>query len=149
MNDFNISQNRGEPRLKKILIYLLILIPLFAVSGCSNKENEELTIVEIESNKIKKDSLEERLSEIQNEGIYGVSTKNNEYIIFNGVTNEYENVELNLEDEVLQILFNKVVSDISTKKVYELIPYPSEKYDTIQLIENGEQTHFENISIGD
>lgn len=135
--------------MKKILTYLLILLPLFAVSGCSNKENEELAIVGIESNKIKNGNLEERLSEIQDEGIYGVSTKNGEYIIFNGMTNEYKDIELNLEGEVLQILFGKEVSDAPSKKVYELTPYPSEEYDTIQLIENGEETHFENVSIGD
>lgn len=139
-------QNKGDHSMKKILSYLLILIPLFVLSGCSDNTNEELTIMEIESTKIKKGFLEERLSEIQDEGIYGVNIKNKAYIIFNGVDHEYQNVELNLEDESLHIIFSKVASDTPSKKIYELIPYPSEKYDTIQLIENGEETHFENIS---
>lgn len=130
--------------MKKLLTYLLIFIPLFSITACA-KADEELTIVEIELTKIKKGNLEESLSEIQDEGIYGVNIKNKAYIIFNGVDHEYKNVALNLEDEVLQIIFNKVTSDAPSKKVFELIPYPSEKYDTIQLIENGEETHFEQV----
>lgn len=134
--------------MKKLFTYLLILIPLLAVSGCSDKVNEELTIVEVAADKIEKGHLEERLIEIQAEGIYGVNTKNRGYIIFNGVTHEYKDVEVNLEGEALHILFSKGTSDAPTKKVYELIPYPSEEYDTIRLIENGEETHFENVSAG-
>lgn len=134
--------------MKKVLTYLLILFSLLAVIGCSDKANDELTIVEIELHKVKSGHLDEGLSEIQDEGIYGVSTKDSEYIIFSGVTHEYKNVEVKLEDEALQILFSKVASDTPTKKVFELIPYASEKYDTIRLIENGEETHFENVFVG-
>lgn len=134
--------------MKKLLTYLAVLIPLFVVTGCSDKVDEEFTIIEIERDTIKKGLLEEELTRIQDEGIYGVSTKKGEYIIFNGVNNEYKDVDINLEDETLNILFSKQTSETPTKKIYELTPYPSDKYDTIQLIENGEATHFENVSVG-
>lgn len=126
--------------MKKIIFGVLSLFLLYA---CSNITTEEVKIENIPANEIRNDSLEEVVLDIENEGIYQVNTGKNNYIIFNGIKSEYKNVEVKLEDELLQIIFNKVDSKEATKKIYEIKPYPSEKINMIKLIENDEETHFE------
>lgn len=131
--------------MKKILKIILSFSSFFLLSACSNNTTEDITIENIKASEIRNKFLEETLTGIENEGIYQVNIDNKSYIIFNGLKSEYKNVKVVLKDEVLQILFTKVDSDKSAKQVYEIKPYLSEKFDTIQLIENDKETHFETV----
>ncbi|MGB6179555.1 hypothetical protein [Carnobacterium sp.] len=131
--------------MKKILKIILSFSSFFLLSACSNNTTEDITIENIKASEIRNEFLEETLTGIENEGIYQVNIDNKSYIIFNGLKSEYKNVKVVLKDEVLQILFTKVDSDKSAKQVYEIKPYLSEKFDTIQLIENDKETHFETV----
>lgn len=131
--------------MKKILKIILSFSSFFLLSACSNNTTEDMTIENIKASEIRNEFLEETLTGIENEGIYQVNIDNKSYIIFNGLKSEYKNVKVVLKDEILQILFTKVDSDKSAKQVYEIKPYLSEKFDTIQLIENDKETHFETI----
>lgn len=131
--------------MKKILKIILSFSSFFLLSACSNNTTEDITIENIKASEIRNEFLEETLTGIENEGIYQVNIDNKSYIIFNGLKSEYMNVKVVLKDEVLQILFTKVDSDKSAKQVYEIKPYLPEKFDTIQLIENDKETHFETV----
>lgn len=131
--------------MKKILKIILSFSSFFLLYACSNDTTEDMTIENIKASEIRNEFLEETLTDIENEGIYQVNIDNKSYIIFNGLKSEYKNVKVVLKDEVLQILFTKIDSDKSAKQVYEIKPYLSEKFDTIQLIENDKETHFENV----
>jgi len=130
--------------MKKILMIFLSLSS-FLLYACSDNTTEDVTIENIKSSEIRNAFLEETLTDIENEGIYQVNIDNKSYIIFNGLKSEYKNVRVVLKDEVLQILFSKIDSDKSAKQVYEIKPYLSEKFDTIQLIENDKETYFETV----
>ena len=130
--------------MKKILMIFLSLSS-FLLYACSDNTTEDVTIENIKSSEIRNAFLEETLTDIKNEGIYQVNIDNKSYIIFNGLKSEYKNVRVVLKDEVLQILFSKIDSDKSAKQVYEIKPYLSEKFDTIQLIENDKETYFETV----
>lgn len=131
--------------MKKILKIILSFSSFFLLYACSNDTTEDMTIENIKVSEIRNEFLEETLTDIENEGIYQVNIDNKSYIIFKGLKSEYKNVKVVLKDEVLQILFTKSESDKSAKQVYEIKPYLSEKFDTIQLIENDKETHFETV----
>lgn len=129
--------------MKKILKIFLSFASIFLLSACADSAVEDVKIENVEASEIRNDFLEEALIDIQSEGIYQVNIDKKGYIIFNGLKSDYTDVKVELKDEVLQIIFNKIESDESAKQNYEIKPYPSEKFDTIQLIENGKETHFE------
>lgn len=130
--------------MKNILKIILSLSGVFILFACSNDATADISIENVEASEIRNELLEEALIDIQIEGIYQVNTGKKGYIVFNGVKSEYKDVKVELKDEVLQIIFSKIESDESEKQIYEIKPYPSEKFDTIQLIENDKETHFES-----
>lgn len=131
--------------IPKIILIFSILLFLYA---CSDSFTEDVIIENINSSEISDKVLKETLIDIEDEGVYQLNTDKTIYIIFKGNESEYKNVEGATKDEVLQITFNKTISNRSVKQVYEIKAYLVEEVETIELIQNGENINFENIFLG-
>lgn len=131
--------------MKKIFIVVLSFLILSLLIVCSNSSTKEVTLKEIDINEIKDEKLEEVLMDIGNDGIYGLETNKNKYIVFNGLENDYKDIDYELEDDVLKITFSKGDLVESTKKIYEISPFPTEEYETLILEEDGENVVFNGV----
>ncbi|MDN6311154.1 MAG: hypothetical protein L0L57_07670 [Alkalibacterium sp.] len=120
---------------------------IFLLYACTNSIKEDVSVSSIDSSRIDGGALAETLLDIETEGVYQLNTDQTSYIIFNGIENEYKNVEAVTRDGELQIIFNKVASNESDKQVYEVIPYPLENIDTIKLIQNKKNITFKSIFV--
>ena len=133
--------------MKRIFLVVLSFFILSVSIGCSNSSSQEVSLKEIDIKEIKDVNLEEVLVDIDKDGIYALETSKNKYIIFNGLENEYEDIDYELEDEVLKITFSKGDLIESRKKVYEISPFPTEEYETLILEEDGKNTVFNSVYI--
>ncbi len=143
--------------MKKLLFILVIIISLFCLCGCNNNSDEKIPI-SLNSIDISSLSNEDILNIINDdnleEGLYKISTKNNDYIFFNGLEVEYENINLNLENKVLTISYDVSYNDSKSKKLYVLTQRnmtssgdKSILFDKITLISNNKETSFKSIHV--
>lgn len=132
-------------RKKYMIIYLLLIIPLFLIS-CKKEDNDiPISLNTVDINAINNNKLLQIIDDDSLDGgIYLIQTKSNQYIYFNGNEKGYNNISCTLNNRTLIITANTEDNN-KNKKLYLInqknITSSDEKnqfYDTIKLIVNGE-----------
>lgn len=114
------------------------MLVLALITGCSNTDKSVL--IEI---KRYNSNLNKKISDINDEGIYTLYTKKESYIIFYGENKEYSNITEEISNNIFTINFDSNESISSKISVYKVTG--SDKFDTIILKENGDDTHFNSV----
>ena len=136
-------------RKKYMIIYLLLIIPLFLIS-CKKEDNDiPISLNTVDINAINNNKLLQIIDDDSLDGgIYLIQTKSNQYIYFNGSEKGYNNISCTLNNRTLIITANTEDNN-KNKKLYLInqknITSSDEKnqfYDTIKLIVNGEEVNF-------
>lgn len=136
-------------RKKYMIIYLLLIIPLFLIS-CKKEDNDiPISLNTVDINAINNNKLLQIIDDDSLDGgIYLIQTKSNQYIYFNGNEKGYNNISCTLNNRTLIITANTEDNN-KNKKLYLInqknITSSDEKnqfYDTIKLIVNGEEVNF-------
>ena len=138
-------------RKKYMIIYLLLIIPLFLIS-CKKEDNDiPISLNTVDINAINNNKLLQIIDDDSLDGgIYLIQTKSNQYIYFNGNEKGYNNISCTLNNRTLIITANTEDNN-KNKKLYLInqknITSSNEKnqfYDTIKLIVNDEKVNFSN-----
>lgn len=138
-------------RKKYMIIYLLLIIPLFLIS-CKKEDNDiPISLNTVDINAINNNKLLQIIDDDSLDGgIYLIQTKSNQYIYFNGNEKGYNNISCTLNNRTLIITANTEDNN-KNKKLYLInqknITSSDEKnqfYDTIKLIVNDEEVNFSN-----
>lgn len=136
-------------RKKYMIIYLLLIIPLFLIS-CKKEDNDiPISLNTVDINAINNNKLLQIIDDDSLDGgIYLIQTKSNQYIYFNGNEKGYNNISCTLNNRTLIITANTEDNN-KNKKLYLInqknITSSDEKnqfYDTIKLIVNDEEVNF-------
>lgn len=142
--------------MRKVLFFT-ILIATTIFYGCNKKtiSNSPISIspVDIESlnnNKILNIIHDNNLEE----GIYKITTKNNIYIFFKGIKNEYTDINSILNNKILIINCNTSPSSKNNNKLYVIREKNTSSsntenilFDTILLKVNDKEVSFKSIII--
>lgn len=137
-------------RKKYMIIYLLLIIPLFLIS-CKKEDNDiPISLNTVDINAINNNKLLQIIDDDSLDGgIYLIQTKSNQYVYFNGNKKGYNNISCTLDNKTLIITAN--TEENKNKKLYLInqknITSSDEKnqfYDTIKLIVNDEEVNFSN-----
>ena len=115
--------------MKKFSIIALILMTIFTF-GCSKKDTSDnmVKLNKVDISAISNQQIKNFLTEAsEQEGIYKIETKSNTYIYFNGIKNEFIDINCSVEDNIS-----------NDKTVY---------FDTIKLTINGKESSFKNSFI--
>ena len=136
-------------RKKYMIIYLLLIIPLFLIS-CKKEDNDiPISLNTVDINAINNNKLLQIIDDDSLDGgIYLIQTKSNQYIYFNGNEKGYNNISCTLNNRTLIITANTEDNN-KNKKLYLInqknITSSDDKnqfYDTIKLIVNDEEVNF-------
>ena len=136
-------------RKKYMIIYLLLIIPLFLIS-CKKEDNDiPISLNTVDINAINNNKLLQIIDDDSLDGgIYLIQTKSNQYVYFNGNEKGYNNISCTLNNRTLIITANTEDNN-KNKKLYLInqknITSSDEKnqfYDTIKLIVNDEEVNF-------
>lgn len=136
-------------RKKYMIIYLLLIIPLFLIS-CKKEDNDiPISLNTVDINALNNNKLLQIIDDDSLDGgIYLIQTKSNQYIYFNGNEKGYNNISCTLNNRTLIITANTEDNN-KNKKLYLInqknITSSDEKnqfYDTIKLIVNDEEVNF-------
>lgn len=95
--------------MKKFSIIALILMTIFTF-GCSKKDTSDnmVKLNKVDISAISNQQIKNFLTEAsEQEGIYKIETKSNTYIYFNGIKNEFIDINCSVEDNTLNIESNK------------------------------------------
>lgn len=141
--------------MKKILLLIILISTAIIFYGCNKNSNEDspisLSSVDISSLN-NKEILDVIYGSNLEEGVYQITTKNNSYIFFKGVENEYIDVGLHLEDKMLIINCNTTSSSEETRKLYVIKEKGSTSsrdknifFDTIMLKINNKEIPFNSV----
>jgi len=141
--------------MKKILLLIILISTAIIFYGCNKNSNEDIPIslssVDISSLNNKK-ILDVIYDSDLEEGVYQITTKNNSYIFFKGIKNEYIDVGLHLEDKILIINCNTTSSSQETSKLYVIKEKGSTSsrdknifFDTIMLKINNKEVPFNSV----
>lgn len=143
--------------MKKLYITLLIIITIFTF-GCSknNTSDNMVKLNKVDISAISNQQIKNFLTEAsEHEGIYKIETKSNTYIYFNGIKNEFFDINCNVEDNTLNIEANtnKLEKNASqSQKLYVIYQknttISNDKtvyFDTIKLTINDKESSFKNI----
>lgn len=136
-------------RKKYMIIYLLLIIPLFLISCKKEDNNIPISLNTVDINAINNNKLLQIIDDDSLDGgIYLIQTKSNQYIYFNGNEKGYNNISCTLNNRTLIITANTEDNN-KNKKLYLInqknITSSDEKnqfYDTIKLIVNDEEVNF-------
>ena len=145
--------------MKKLSIIILVIITLFTF-GCKKNDTSDnmvkLNKVDVSAlnNTQIKNFLRDASSE---EGIYKIETKSNTDIFFNGIKNEFTDINCNIDNNTLNIEANKknLSSDNSpSQKLYVIYQknttVSNDKtvfFDTIKLTVDGKESSFKNVFV--
>ena len=91
--------------MKKFSIIALILMTIFTF-GCSKKDTSDnmVKLNKVDISAISNQQIKNFLTEAsEHEGIYKIETKSNTYIYFNGIKNEFIDINCSVEDNTLNI----------------------------------------------
>lgn len=141
--------------MKKILLLIILISAAIIFYGCNKNSNEDspisLSSVDISSLN-NKEILDVIYDSDLEEGVYRITTKNNSYIFFKGIKNEYIDVGLHLEDKTLIINCNTTSSSQETSKLYVIKEKGSTSsrdknifFDTIMLKINNKEVPFNSV----
>ena len=143
--------------MKKFSIIALIIMTIFTF-GCSKKDTSDnmVKLNKVDISAINNQQLKNFIDEAsQEEGIYKIDTKSNTYIYFNGIKNEFFDINCNVEDNTLNIEANtnKLEKNASqSQKLYVIYQknttISNDKtvyFDTIKLTINDKESSFKNI----
>ena len=142
--------------MKKLSIIALIIMTIFTF-GCSKKDTSDnmVKLNKVDISAISNQQIKDFLAEAsEQEGIYKIETKSNTYIYFNGIKNEFIDINCNVEDNILDIESNKIKlesNDSPSQKLYVIYQknttISNDKtvyFDTIKLIVDGKESSFKN-----
>lgn len=142
--------------MKKLYITLLIIITIFTF-GCSknNTSDNMVKLNKVDISAISNQQIKNFINEVsQEEGIYKIDTKANTYIYFNGIKNEFIDINCNVESNILNIEANTNKlknNDLPSQKLYVIYQknttISNDKtvyFDTIKLIIDGKESNFKN-----
>ena len=142
--------------MKKFSIIALILMTLFTF-GCSKKDTSDnmVKLNKVDISAISNQQIKNFLTEAsEHEGIYKIETKSNTYIYFNGIKNEFIDINCSVEDNTLNIESNTNKlknNDSQSQKLYVIYQknttISNDKtvyFDTIKLTINGKESSFKN-----
>lgn len=141
---------------KNILIFVLIFSSLIFYGCSKNKiDNNLVSLSTIDISALNnKNILNIVNDENLQEGVYEIITKENKYIFFNGIKNEFKDVNSYLEDKTFIIKSNTISSSESNKKLYVIrkkntIYSEAENvlYDSISIFINEKKSSFSNVYI--
>lgn len=121
--------------MKKILVLVVGFLLLCLVVSCSGKTTNIVSLKEVSAKQDEK--LNEHLLSLIDDGIYLFETKERLYVVFNCIKESYENIELELSDTILNVNFTTDTLSEQKQIVLEIVPFPSNIYDTILLNKNG------------
>lgn len=141
--------------MKKILLLIILISAAIIFYGCNKNSNEDspisLSSIDISSLN-NKEILDVIYDSDLEEGVYRITTKNNSYIFFKGIKNEYIDVGLHLEDKTLIINCNTTSSSQETSKLYVIKEKGSTSsrdknifFDTIRLKINNKEVPFNSV----
>lgn len=143
--------------MKKFSIIILIIITIFTF-GCSKKDDSDnmVKLNKVDILAINNSQIKNFLNEAsQKEGVYKIDTKSNTYIYFNGIKNEFVDINCSVEDNTLNIVStkNKLKSGNSpSQKLYVIyqknMTISNDKtvyFDTIKLNVDGKESNFKNV----
>lgn len=141
--------------MKKILLLIILISTAIIFYGCNKNSNEDspisLSSIDISSLN-NKEILDVIYDSDLEEGVYRITTKNNSYIFFKGIKNEYIDVGLHLEDKTLIINCNTTSSSQETSKLYVIKEKGSTSsrdknifFDTIRLKINNKEVPFNSV----
>ncbi|WP_297135558.1 hypothetical protein [Terrisporobacter sp.] len=141
---------------KNILIFVLIFSSLIFYGCSKNKiDNNLVSLSTIDISALNnKNILNIVNDENLEEGVYKIITKENKYIFFNGIKNEFKDVNSYLEDKTFIIKSNTISSSESNKKLYVIRKkntiYSEDEnvlYDSISIFINEKKSSFSNVYI--
>lgn len=143
--------------MKKIILSLVVIFSSLIFYGCSQNKSEynlaslsKVDISVLSNNDILNIINDENLQE----GVYEIITEENKYIFFNGIKNEFKEINSYLEDKTFIIKANTASSLDINKKLYVIreknTTYSGNEnasYDTINILINEKESSFSNIYI--
>lgn len=107
--------------MKKIMLSLVVIFSSLIFYGCSQNKSEynlaslsKIDISALSNNDILNIINDEDLQE----GVYEIITEENKYIFFNGIKNEFKEINSYLEDKTFIIKANTASSLDINKKLY-------------------------------
>ncbi len=141
--------------MKKNILILVLIFSSLIFYGCSkNKiDNNLVSLSTIDISALNnKNILNIVNDENLQEGVYEIITKENKYIFFNGIKNEFKDVNSYLEDKTFIIKSNTISSSESNKKLYVIRKkntiYSEDEnvlYDSISIFINEKKSSFSNV----
>lgn len=143
--------------MKKIMLLLIVIFSSLIFYGCSQNK-AEYNLVSLSKVDISALSNNDILNIINDEdlqeGVYEIITEENKYIFFNGIKNEFKEINSYLEDKTFIIKANTASSLDINKKLYVIreknTTYSGNEnasYDTINILINEKESSFSNIYI--
>ncbi len=143
--------------MKKIMLLLIVIFSSLIFYGCSQNKSEynlvslsKIDISALSNNDILNIINDENLQE----GVYEIITEENKYIFFNGIKNEFKEINSYLEDRIFIIKTSTASSLDINKKLYVIreknTTYSGNEnasYDTINILINEKESSFSNIYI--
>lgn len=125
--------------MKKFLLLFMLIITTYIVYGCNNNNDNEspVSLYKVDINSLNNKNM---INVVQNstlkEGIYKIETDNNNYIFFNGITNEFSDISCRLKDKKLIISCSTLSSRENTKKLYVIREQNTTSYDNKSIFFN-------------
>ena len=145
--------------MKKLSIVILVIIALFAF-GCKKEDtsNNMVKLNRVDISSISNTQLKNFINEAsQKEGVYQINTKSNTYIYFNGIKNEFIDINCSVENNILNIESNTNKlenNDSQSQKLYVIYQknttITNDKavfFDTIKLVIDNKESNFENVFV--
>lgn len=132
--------------MRKLIILVLCIIVLGIASSCVlNSSVDKVTFPQVDASTVKDSDLTEMLNSNLNDGVYELRTDKKCYIIFNGSENSYKDITYKAKNNTFQIIFSTDKLMEKKQTVYKLVL--PESMDTIELMQDGEQTAFQSVYV--
>ncbi len=133
--------------MKRILLFVLAV---FLLTGCTQKE----TITQMDMSKVNGELKDAIAPYLEENGNYLLSDGKGYYVFLNRGNKmdgeeavELKNFNIDVNNEVLTISFDEDFTDTSTEETDHQLLYKineEDQYDTIDIVSNGEQSHFDH-----
>lgn len=143
--------------MKKIILSLVVIFSSLIFYGCSQNKSEYnlISLSKIDISALSNNDILNIINDKNlQEGVYEIITEENKYIFFNGIKNEFKEINSYLEDKKFIIKANTASSLNINKKLYVIreknTTYSGNEnasYDTINILINEKESSFSNIYI--
>lgn len=125
--------------MKKIILLFILIISM--AFGCNNDNNNDsenpVSLYKVDINSLNNQDIINVIQDYNlKEGIYKIETNNNNYIFFNGITNEFSDISCKLENKKLIISCNTISSLKNTQKLYVIREKNTASYDNTVILFN-------------